>query len=106
MNFSCDEDLPNEIGSNESLCLYRVAQEALHNVVKHSNGARAWVRLMALRGELELVVADAGPGFDNSVATNGLGLTSMRQRVQLLNGTIAVHTSRGGDGIRVRIPFR
>lgn len=107
ITFSCGEDLPSHIGSNESLCLYRVAQEALHNVVKHSNAVRACVRLVCLRGALRLVVADAGQGFDGSVAINGLGLTSMRQRAQLLNGVIAVQTCKGGGTrICVQIPFR
>jgi signal transduction histidine kinase len=105
--FSCNVDLPHQIGASESLCLYRIAQEALTNVVKHSKATRASVQLAFLRDALELVVADTGQGFDQSGATNGLGLTSMRQRVQLLNGAIAVHTRKGaGTRISVRIPFR
>ena len=107
ITFSCDAALARQIGSRERLCLYRVAQEALHNVVKHSNATRACVELLRLHGALGLVVADLGQGFDNSVATTGLGLTSMRQRVHLLHGAIDVYTCKGGGTcICVRIPCR
>jgi signal transduction histidine kinase len=105
--FVCRADLPDQIGAGESLCLYRVAQEALHNVVTHSGAARARVELACIHDALELVVADEGQGFDTSAASNGLGLTSIRQRVELLNGTIAIATRKGaGTQICVRIPFR
>ena len=103
--FSCAH-VPQDLGSSESLCLYRVAQEALHNVVKHSGAACACVDLARVRGELRLVVADTGRGFDKSAAANGLGLTSMRQRVELLNGAFAIHTDRDGTRVSVRIPVR
>jgi signal transduction histidine kinase len=107
ISVSCDAALPEELGANESLCLYRVAQEALNNVMKHSTAAHASVTLLCVRGALRLVVADSGRGFDKSAMTNGLGLTSMRQRVQLLKGTIVVETHRGGGtSISVRIPVR
>jgi len=105
--FSCDADVPDRIGSNESLCLYRVAQEALHNVVTHSNAARASVRLGCFDGALGLIVADAGQGFNDALPSGGLGLTSMRQRVALLNGSLDIHTNKGdGTRISVRIPCR
>jgi signal transduction histidine kinase len=106
ITFASDAALPRSIGPTESLCMYRIAQEALHNVVKHSGAARAAVRFVRRPSALELVVADAGRGFDKSVASRGLGLTSMRQRVQLLKGEMAIHTSRRrGTCIYVRIPL-
>ena len=105
ITFLCAADPPRAVGAKESLCLYRVAQEALHNVVKHSKAARACVQLVAVGGDLRLAVVDTGQGFDTSVPTNGSGLTNMRQRVALLNGTITVQTrSGGGTRICVCIP--
>jgi signal transduction histidine kinase len=107
ITFVCDPNLPQQIGASESLCLYRVAQEAIHNVVKHSKATRACVQLACRRGALRLSIADTGQGFDTSVATSGLGLTSMRQRVELLKGTFSVQTHKGGGTrISVRIPLR
>jgi len=62
ITFSRHGELPHRIGATESLCLYRVAQEALHNVVTHSKTARAWVQLSSVRGELGLIVGDSGQG--------------------------------------------
>ena len=77
-----------------------MAQEALHNVVKHSKAARACVQLGGAEDDLSLAVVDTGQGFDTAAPTNGSGLTNMRQRVELLNGTITVQTRRGG-GTRI-----
>jgi signal transduction histidine kinase len=105
ISFSGNAGLPPRVGAAESLCLYRVAQEALHNVVKHSKADPARVQLCGVPGALELIVADTGQGFDDSAAPSGLGLTSMRQRVELLNGALTVHTRRGGGTrVRARIP--
>jgi signal transduction histidine kinase len=105
--FARNAGVPDRPGAREALCLYRIAQEALHNVVKHSHAASASVHLLFVRGGLELVVADTGQGFSASAATSGLGLTSMRQRAELLKGTIAVLTRRGGGTrVCVHLPWR
>jgi PAS domain S-box-containing protein len=89
------EDLPHEI----SLCLYRVLQEALHNAVKHSGVSEFEVSLTSKSGEIQLVVHDAGVGFDFRSASlgHGLGLTSMRERLKLVDGRLVVEskTRRG-----------
>ena len=90
------------------LCLFRVLQEALHNAVKHSGAGRAEVQLWEDSGEIHLVVSDSGRGFDSESAMQGpgLGLTSMRERVRLVNGTIAVESMlEGGTTIHVRVPL-
>jgi PAS domain S-box-containing protein len=98
INFRADdipEDLPHEI----SLCLYRVLQEALHNAVKHSGVSEFEVSLTSKSGEIQLVVHDAGVGFDFRSASlgHGLGLTSMRERLKLVDGRLVVEskTRRG-----------
>ena len=96
--------LPLEIG----ICLFRVLQEALHNAVKHSGVKRIQVQLSERSREVHLIITDSGVGFDLEVAMQGrgLGLTSMRERVRLLNGTLAIQSKRmGGTNIHVRVPF-
>jgi PAS domain S-box-containing protein len=96
--------LPQEIG----LCLFRVVQEALHNAARHSGVKRAEVQLEADSDQIYLVVRDSGRGFDVDAVQlrKGLGLTSMRERVRLVNGTIDVQSQpMGGTTIHVRVPF-
>ena len=96
--------LPREIG----LCLFRVLQEALQNAAKHSGVKRIEVELTEDSGEIHLIVRDLGRGFDMETAKQdrGLGLTSMQERVRLVNGTIAIHSkSMRGTTIRVRVPL-
>jgi PAS domain S-box-containing protein len=96
--------LPREIG----LCLFRVVQEALQNAAKHSGVKRIDVQLREDSGEIHLIVCDSGKGFEVEVALQGkgLGLTSMRERVRLINGTIAIDSKPlGGTVIHVRVPL-
>jgi PAS domain S-box-containing protein len=97
--------LPPEVG----LCLFRVLQEALHNAVGHSGVKRIEVQLREDSGEIHLVVSDLGRGFDLETAMQGqgLGLTSMQERVRSVNGTIEIQSKpMGGTAVRVRVPLR
>src|SRR5262249_34690435 len=80
--------LPLEIGRS----LFRVLQEALYNASKHSGVTRSEVHLREDSGEIHLIVSDSGRGFEVEAALQGkgLGLTSMRERVRLVNGTITI----------------
>jgi PAS domain S-box-containing protein len=96
--------VPFDIG----ISLFRVLQEALHNAVKHSAVKRMEVKLWEAPGEIHLVVADLGKGFDIEAAIRGqgLGLTSMQERVRLVSGTISIESKpMGGTTIHVRVPF-
>jgi signal transduction histidine kinase len=95
--------LPDDI----ALCLFRVAQEALHNAIKHSGSRNIKVHLTGGNEQLMLTIADDGRGFDVAVATGkGLGLLSMNERVDAVGGTLNV-VSRQGAGTRldVSVPF-
>ena len=97
------ESVPSETGH----CLYRVAQEALHNVVKHARARRVDVRLLRTGDAVEVSVADDGQGFDVSSARKsreGLGLLSINERVRLAGGTQRRAEAGKGTRIRVRIP--
>jgi signal transduction histidine kinase len=82
--------LPLEIG----LCLLRVLQEALHNAVKNSGAKRVEVQLTEHASQVHLTVSDSGKGFEIEDAKKGtgLGLTSMKERVRLIDGTIAIES--------------
>jgi PAS domain S-box-containing protein len=101
--------IPNELDSSVALCLYRITQEALQNVVKHSGATRAMVALSRARDEMFLTVIDNGHGFDAAaVDTKGtLGTVSMRERARQARGEMFV-TSKPGHGtwVEVLVPFR
>jgi PAS domain S-box-containing protein len=108
MQIDCRQDvrstLPQEIG----LCLFRVLQETLHNAAKHSGVKRTEVQLYEESDEIHLTIRDLGKGFDVEAAKKGrgLGLTSMQERVRLVNGTIEIQSKpMGGTTIHVRVPF-
>jgi len=96
--------LPLDMGRT----LFRLLQEALHNASKHSGVKRVDVQLREKSGEIHLIVSDTGRGFDVEAALQGvgLGLSSMRERVRLLNGAISIESKpAAGTTIRVRVPF-
>jgi len=96
--------LPLDIGRP----LFRVLQEALHNSFKHSGVRRIEVKLREDSGEIHLIISDLGRGFDIEAAFQGkgLGLTSMRERVRLVKGTIEIQTRpMGGTTIHIRVPL-
>ena len=93
------------IGADTALCLYRVAQEALRNVISHARARHAELRLVCGGERIELTIADDGRGFDISAATEnvqGLGLVSIHERVRLAGGTVSIVTE-ADKGTRMRI---
>ncbi len=93
------DPVPTEV----ALCLYRVAQEALHNVATHSGAQRATLSLALARNRIRLSVIDSGKGFDRSASTGvkkGLGILSMEERVRLVGGSLTLD-SKPGEGTRV-----
>ncbi|MFN3390773.1 MAG: GAF domain-containing protein [Meiothermus ruber] len=82
--------------------LYRVAQEALNNIVKHAQARKVYLRLQQQEGRIELEVRDDGVGFDSEREYPGhLGLVSMRERIERLGGRFGI-TSSPGSGTTVR----
>jgi PAS domain S-box-containing protein len=103
-----DSNVPNHLPKDISLCLFRITQEALHNAVKYSGTNQFSVRLFATEEEVQLVVWDAGAGFDVEEAkkNRGLGLVSMQERAHLVHGSFSVE-SKPGEGTRIfaAVPF-
>ena len=98
------ETLPKEI----SLCLFRVVQEALQNSLKHSGERSFEVSLKCAGNEIELTVHDSGVGFDpeGAISGHGLGLTSMKERLKLVDGHLSVDSKpQAGTTIRARVPL-
>ena len=84
--------------------LFRVAQEALNNVVKHSRATEALVVLKTHENMVYLTIEDNGVGIQpGPVRANTLGLTSMRERVEQLGGTIEITSGTNGTGTAVRV---
>jgi PAS domain S-box-containing protein len=94
IEFSATE-VPAHLPKDISLCLFRVAQEALHNAVKYSGVSQFTVELSGIEGEVRLVVSDAGAGFDVQAAKKkgGLGLLSMQERIRLVHGRLSVEST-------------
>lgn len=91
-----------------SICIYRVAVEALRNVSRHSGAASAAISLRRENGSLELRVSDSGKGFDADAFRKGagLGLVSIEERLRLLHGTCEIHSSpQKGTTLVARVPL-
>jgi two-component system, LuxR family, sensor kinase FixL len=100
--------VPRAVPRDTALCLYRIAQEGLHNVVKHSGGTAAKVELTMEGSELRLAITDDGVGFDpETMRVNGsLGLISMSERARFVHGLLSVKSHAGrGTRVEVRVPI-
>jgi len=107
IKFTHGED-PRNLSKDIMLCLYRIVQEALHNVVKHSGARQATVDLKFYPDEIYLCVSDFGEGFDVELANDGqgLGMVSMRERLRLVNGQLSVRSAPStGTKIEAWIPI-
>jgi signal transduction histidine kinase len=92
-----------DLDRDVTIHIYRIMQEAMNNVAKHSGSKLARVRLDYLPGEVTLEIADAGKGFKKSGA--GLGLVSMRERAEIMHARIEfLESDMGGALVRVVVP--
>jgi len=101
--------LTTPLSSEVALCLYRVLQEGLQNIAKHSQADEAHVRIEDRTDGIYLLIQDFGIGFDVQQVTSncGIGLSSMRERVRLVNGSLVIESSpKEGTEIQVIIPKR
>ncbi len=103
------ENIPTALPPETPLCLYRVLQEALQNVVKHSASRHAHVSLNGQVNTITLTIKDSGAGFQPREAMRGpgLGLTSMQERLKVVGGQLSIHSERGrGTTIHAVAPLR
>ena len=102
-----DENVPNPLPRDVSLCLFRVVQEALNNALKYSGVSRFSVDVRGAAGQIKLEVSDAGVGFnvDEAKKNPGLGLVSMQERVHLMRGQFTIESKPNcGTRIMARVP--
>jgi signal transduction histidine kinase len=97
--------ITTSLSSQEEESLYRIAQELLTNVLKHSGATSVEICLRDAPGGVELEVVDNGKGFDPAAASSGIGLNSIRERVERLGGSLTI-TSRPGEGCRATISLK
>ena len=96
---------PFPVNGSAGIHIYRVVQEALNNVTRHSGAREAWVRLRFLPQLLEVEVEDHGTGFVSPQARQGIGLVAMRERAELVDGKIEFsQPSEGGTRVRLTVP--
>jgi PAS domain S-box-containing protein len=103
------ENVPASVPPEVSLCLFRVLQEALHNGVRHSGVRHFDVHLRGTGDAVQLTVRDQGVGFDVDAASRepGLGLTSMKERLKLVDGELFIESlSKRGTIVRASAPLR
>ena len=102
-------DVPARVPEVISTCLFRTLQEVLHNVVKYAQASRVEVRLIKSEDSLSLYVTDHGRGFhvkSMKQSPRGLGLVSLKERAQMLNGTLNITSQIGvGTIVHVRLPL-
>ena len=99
------EGAPFAVDAGAAVQIYRVLQEGLNNVARHSGAKQAWVRLRFLPSELELEVEDHGGGFNGQPVKQGIGLVAMRERSELMGGRIAFSIpTAGGTLLRLTAP--
>ena len=99
-----EDNVPRSIPREVALCLFRITQEALQNVKKHSHADSAEVRAEGLEQKIHLSISDRGTGFDQGAASrqSGIGIRSMEERVRLVGGQFAVH-SRPMEGTKIDV---
>ncbi len=100
------ENVPAALSHDLALCLFRIAQEALQNAVRHGRAKSVSVCLRGTLDGLVLTIDDDGVGFDVEAARGGLGLISMGERAEQVGGTLQIRSQPGGGThLEVRVPF-
>jgi len=104
----CSENVPRDLPEEISICLFRVLQEALQNAIKHSGSQQIQVSLSVELNEIRLTVRDSGAGFDpkGAMKAQGIGLTSMKERLKLVGGTLSIDSQlNSGTTVQARVPL-
>jgi len=105
---SCLREIPQFHNPQQEIHLYRIAQEALTNIAKHSGATSVGIRLRNTEGDLYFSISDNGRGFDLSKEgrVGGMGLIGIRERVTILGGKVWIESESGsGTTIRMEIPY-
>ncbi|MEP7336849.1 MAG: two-component regulator propeller domain-containing protein [Acidobacteriota bacterium] len=112
IGFTCEVDqIDGLLSKEEEISLYRIVQEAINNILKHSGASEASVRIKRAGEEIQMTIADDGRGFrlepvgQAEMQKRGFGLTGSAERVRMLGGTQTIHTAPG-EGTTIHITIR
>lgn len=102
-----NQDTPEEsaIPQRVNIVLYRIAQEALNNAIRHAQATEIRISLTEFDDHVSLFISDNGSGFDQNTVFSGNGLRNMRERSRLVDGSLEIHSDTHGTSIEVEIPF-
>jgi signal transduction histidine kinase len=103
------DSIDNIFSDVQEISVYRIVQESLNNVIKHSNASVARVVIKPAANTLLITIEDDGAGFDFEAtkSKSGFGLVGLKERTQLLNGEFSIDSKIGqGTQIKVKIPFQ
>jgi signal transduction histidine kinase/ligand-binding sensor domain-containing protein len=98
------ENLRGSISRDEAINIYRIAQESLSNLIRHSNASQAVIALYEQNGDLRFSVEDNGRGIPVSKPDGGLGLKGIRERAQIINADLQISSSGKGTRITLSLP--
>jgi two-component system sensor histidine kinase UhpB len=105
-SLSFPDNFASKLDDKQQLTIYRIIQEQINNILKHSNAKNVTISLSEMDNSAILVITDDGLGFDKNERANGIGLKNMKSRAELLNGTFCIDSEPGsGCRLKVRIPL-
>jgi signal transduction histidine kinase len=108
IKFTIEEDFIDKIFSEENeIHLYRIIQEAVNNIVKHSSATEAGIIINRTYENIFITISDNGRGFSksNALRKNSMGLSGISERVKLLEGNLEINSESGnGTVLRIRLP--
>jgi len=101
------ENIPDSLDKRVQIYVYRIAQEAINNITKHSAATEASLKISCNQNLISLIISDNGKGFDiEKNDTNGNGIMNIKERVELLKGECKFYSSLGkGTQINIKIPI-
>ncbi len=97
--------IDNIFNENEEISVYRIVQESLNNVIKHSNAKTVVVKITRTENNILVSITDNGEGFNVENVSSGLGLVGLKERSQLLNGELQIY-SKIGEGTKILLELR
>ena len=100
------ENIDSFFNADASILVYRILQEAVNNILRHAEATKATIIIRHVPGAVEIVVQDNGKGLPSGPGpSNGFGLNGVEQRVRMLNGTLAIHSSAStGTALSITLP--
>ncbi len=97
----------NTVSNSKKMNLYRIIQEASHNISKHAKAKKATINIIIKDVDICLTISDDGIGFNASASENGIGLKNMKYRIKLLRGKFKIHSKpNSGTSINITIPLK